>query len=104
MKNEVKGIKYRIKQKSNVFFPQWEYGIRTMWSWEYVSDLYMNFIELNKIKNQDISESGSKYWTMFFYREEDAQKYIDDVLKPKHYNKYYSEVYTTSIDITKKLK
>lgn len=29
--------KYRIKQKNKIFYPQYKDGIKTMWSWEYIT-------------------------------------------------------------------
>lgn len=84
----IKGLEYRIKQKDNKYYPQYKFGFRTLWCWEYFVDYHDVFVKLNNLQNV---EGKNEYWRMFFYNFEDARKYIDTI-KKKHFNKYYRKI------------
>ena len=90
---EVKGLTYRVHQKGDSFYPQFKYGFTTMWSWENISDTYERFIKLNKIENQELNlDNRQKTWTIYFYDLETAENYIENILKEKHFRKYYNNI------------
>lgn len=90
---EIKNIEYRIKQKGNMFYPQYKYGIRTMWSFENVTDSYETFVKLNNITTNNLTmDNMLNHWTIYFYDFDSANNYIENVLKEKHFKQYYKKI------------
>jgi hypothetical protein len=86
---KIENLEYRIKQKGSRYYPQYKYGFRTMWSFENIMGTYADFITYNKLEY----ESNWENWEMYFYEIETAQKYIDEVVKLKHFEKYYKKIH-----------
>lgn len=92
-------VKFRIKETKGKFYPQIK-GFITLWFWEDVVDTYDVFLQRNGISGTSTQVEGclpsehtlgvtNAYRTMFFYSKENAEQYIEEVLKPKYYIKYY---------------